>query len=92
VTSVFNEEGELVREEGFLFTSKVPGYEGRSIFLPARQIHMDCGPEPSSLDLYGEYQTSDRENLKTYVFTTNGLYLEHFTLSSSGRVRAVTAK
>ena len=92
VTSVFNEEGELVREEGYLFTSKVPGYEGRTIFLPAWQIQLDCGPEPSFLELEGDYPTSDREGLKTYTFIRDGLYLEYFTLSSFGRVRAVTAK
>ncbi len=98
VNGVFNEDGVIdysVGVAGYLFTSKVPGYEGRSIFLPAREMIVNCGPAPERLELSGVYLTSSKgeDGESFYLFDGEGVsILDYYDIRGWGFLRAVTAK
>ncbi|MBQ4035895.1 MAG: hypothetical protein II623_10615, partial [Paludibacteraceae bacterium] len=98
VSGVFNEDGVIdysVGVAGYLFTSKVPGYEGRSIFLPAREMVVNCGPAPERLELSGVYLTSSKgeDGESFYLFGGEGVsILDYYDIRGWGFLRAVTAK
>ena len=93
IRGYFDENGEYVGRTGYLFTSKVPGFEGRTIFLRGIEHIMDCGPSPSTLVLNTEYATStfSFENKAGYIFDGNGV-VKNEGYYYSINLRAVTAK
>ena len=93
IRGYFDENGEYVGRTGYLFTSKVPGFEGRTIFLRGIEHIMDCGPSPLTLVLNTEYATStfSFENKAGYIFDGNGVVKNEGHYYSIN-LRAVTAK
>ena len=78
--------------EGYLVTSKVPGFEGRSIFLPAAGIWN--GSEFGGAGRYGYYWSSSLQPLPIFAYGIefySSIYNSRYITRNCGQsVRAVT--